>query len=73
MIAATNANPKPRTVGQDPLLSVNEAASALRVGKSVVYGLVNSGRLPFCKVGGSIKIWFSDLDAYAKRNTSRPS
>ena len=73
MIAATPHKPKPRTAGEDPMLRVSEVAQALNIGRSAAYDLINGGHLPRVTIGRSIRVWKSDLDAYAKRNTSRPS
>jgi excisionase family DNA binding protein len=58
-----------RAAGQEvqiesDLLKVKEAADHLRLGKSTVYALMESGRLPFFKLGGSIRLSRADLDAY---------
>lgn len=49
------------------LLKVKEVAEALRVSASLVYSLIESGRLPACRVGrgrGSVRILVEDLTNY---------
>jgi excisionase family DNA binding protein len=60
-----------RVVGADPLLKVSEVARMLSVGKQKVYELINGGHLPRAKFDGPMRIWQSDLQRYAERNTSR--
>ena len=51
------------------LLKVKEVAEALRVSASLVYALIESGRLPACRVGrgrGSVRVLADDLTAYIK-------
>ena len=50
LIAAT-IEPTPRPNAPDRLLSVDEAARALGIGRSVLYGLIASGRVRSVKVG----------------------
>lgn len=49
------------------LLKVKEVADALRVSASLVYSLIESGRLPACRVGrgrGSVRVLAEDLTNY---------
>jgi len=49
------------------LLKVKEVAEALRVSASLVYALIESGRLPACRVGrgrGAVRVLVDDLTAY---------
>ena len=69
MAAATTKTA--RVVGQDPLLKVSDVARMLSVGKQKVYELLNGGTLPRAKFDGPVRIWQSDLQKYAERNTSR--
>lgn len=53
--------------GTVQLLKVKEVAEALRVSPSLVYSLIESGRLPACRVGrgrGSVRVLHEDLLAY---------
>ncbi len=43
--------------------SVTEAAQVLGLGKTTVYGLMESGRLPFCRIGTRRRIRSADLHA----------
>jgi len=46
-----------------PLLTIKEAADALRVSESTIYRLMKTGVLPTVKVGGSTRIKQSDVEA----------
>ena len=43
--------------------SVTEAAHVLGLGKTTVYGLMDSGKLPFCRIGTRRRIRSADLHA----------
>lgn len=43
--------------------SVTEAAQVLGLGKTTVYGLMDSGKLPFCRIGTRRRIRSADLHA----------
>lgn len=43
--------------------SVTEAAQVLGLGKTTVYGLMESGKLPFCRIGTRRRIRSVDLHA----------
>lgn len=58
------------------LFTVREAASLLRVSKSLVYGLVESGRLSASRLGkgrGAIRITKADLISYIEDNRTEAS
>lgn len=46
------------------LLTVQQAARVLAVGRSTVYGLISSGALASVKVGGSRRVSINALEAY---------
>lgn len=46
------------------LLTVREVAAYLRLGLSTTYNLVESGRLPAFRIGGSYRVKQADLDAF---------
>jgi excisionase family DNA binding protein len=50
------------------LLTVPEAAAYIRVSRSVMYALTQSGRVPSYKPGGRTLILRSDLDAHILRS-----
>jgi excisionase family DNA binding protein len=52
----------------DPWLTVPEIARALRVGKSSVYRLVDSGDLRAARIGRQLRIRKSDVTAYLNRS-----
>lgn len=41
----------PRNLVADGLLTIREAAAFLRVGRSTIYAMMDSGELPFAKLG----------------------
>jgi excisionase family DNA binding protein len=55
----------------DPWLTVPEIARALRVGKSSVYRLVDSGDLRAARIGRQLRIRKSDVTAYLNRSRIR--
>lgn len=52
------------TPGVDQLLTVDEVAKLLRLGRSTVYLEIQAGRIPARKARGSSRIRSSDLQAY---------
>ena len=46
-----------------PLLTIKEAAAALRVSESTIYRLMKTGALPTVKVGGSTRIKQEDVES----------
>lgn len=48
----------------DQLMTVEEAAGHLKVGRSTTFRLLQSGQLPSVKIGGSRRVRRSDLEAY---------
>jgi excisionase family DNA binding protein len=47
-----------------------EAAQVLGLGKTTVYGLIDSGKLPFCRIGTHRRIRSVDLDALLADQTN---
>jgi excisionase family DNA binding protein len=43
--------------------SVAEAAQVLGLGKTTLYGLMDSGKLPYCRIGTRRRIRSADLHA----------
>ncbi len=65
----------PRRPNDRPLeswLTVQEAATALRVSKMTVYRLAQSGELRSVRVGRSIRIAERDFDAYVRAAEQGP-
>lgn len=54
------------------LLTVQEAASLLRISVSSVRRLQQNRQLPFIKVGGSVRFTASDLSAYVAQQRVGP-
>ncbi|MCZ4096006.1 helix-turn-helix domain-containing protein [Streptomyces sp. H39-C1] len=55
------------------LYTPEEAAVALRFGRSTVYELMASGELKWCKRGRSRRIKASDLVAFVESLTAQPN
>ena len=49
------------------LLTVNEAAERLALGRSMAYRLIQTGALRSVKVGGARRVLVSDLEEFVKR------
>lgn len=49
-----------------------EAADALGLGRSTIYQLISAGELPAVRVGGSVRIPASALEAFAERCRPKP-
>jgi excisionase family DNA binding protein len=49
------------------LLTVVEAASVLRIGRSKLYQLLQSERLPSIQIDGARRILLSDLHAFVRK------
>lgn len=58
--SSPTVDPAPVTL----LLTPEEAAQALRVGRSKVYDLMRSGELPSVKLGGSRRVSLTALTAF---------
>ncbi len=58
------ANPEPN------ILTVSEAANALRIGRTAMYELLSKGEIPSFTVGRSRRLRRSDLDDYIKRRVA---
>jgi len=50
-----------------PKLTIDEAAEALCVSRSSVGRLIKKGEVPIVRIGGSIRLLPSDLNAYLER------
>lgn len=48
----------------DELLTVEDVADILKVGRTTIYELLNSGALPSVKIGRCRRVLRSDLNAY---------
>lgn len=59
--------PTPAPAAPALLLTVNEAAQALRLSRSQVYNLVNRGELQTVKIGSSRRVPMAALQAYIDR------
>jgi excisionase family DNA binding protein len=48
----------------ETLLTISEVANVLRVSKMTIYRLVHDGQLPSMRIGKSLRVPVSALDAY---------
>jgi excisionase family DNA binding protein len=53
------------------LLRLPEAAAALGLGRSTIYGLIARGELSVIRVGRSVRISVAELNAWAEREAER--
>jgi len=56
----------------DNLMTPDELANFLRISKSSIYRLVDERKLPFCKVGGSLRFRKIDIDGYLNEVCFQP-
>lgn len=61
-----NASTRPLWMRDVQLLTVNEVAGLLGIGRSTVYELLYKGELRSVKIGGSRRIRYSDLGEYVR-------
>ncbi|GEM_PF-5607586 len=67
-MARTARNEEPHGAAGRPLLvSPNEAASMLAIGRSTMYELMASGQLPSVKIGAARRLLVADIEAYVAR------
>ncbi len=52
------------------LLSVNEVAEVLGMGRSWVYQQIRAGQIPSAQLGGTVKVRQKDLEEYVERSIS---
>jgi len=56
----------------DKLITPNELAEFLQISKSSVYLLVETRKIPFYKIGGSLRFRKSDIDEYLQKSVFQP-
>ena len=54
------------------LLTVDEVAELFRVSKNSIYRMVQSGMLPFYKIGGAMRFAESDILAFLEHVKHKP-
>lgn len=59
--------PTPRTPSDQTLLTVEEAAERLRIGRTRMFALLKSGEVESVQIGRLRRIYVRELDAYADR------
>ena len=60
-----------RYVGE-PLLTVGEVASTMRVSNMTIYRLIKSGQLPAIRVGKNYRVRESDMNRYLSERSVHP-
>lgn len=53
---------------ESPLLTVNEAAAKFRIGRTLVYKLMEQGELGYVKIGRTRRVRMDEVDALIARN-----
>jgi excisionase family DNA binding protein len=56
-------------IDKKKFLSVREAAGELTVGRTLVYGLMEAGELPYVRIGKTRRISRDALNEFIKKNT----
>ena len=59
-------------VDESEILTVEEAASLLKMSKKAIYHRVDRKTIPHVRLGGSLRFLRSDLDAWLKEHTVQP-
>lgn len=67
MVTATK-KPRPRVLGEDPLLTTKQVANLLNVTQEGVRLLIESGQLPYTRPTRHYRVWKSDVDALVAMN-----
>lgn len=52
----------------DPLMTVDEVASFLRIEKGTIYNKVSKDEIPFLKVGGALRFSLADIKRWIRRS-----
>lgn len=69
MVTATK-KPRPRVLGEDPLLTTAEVADLLRTTPAGVRYLFDSGQLPYTRPARQYRVWKSDVESFVARSQS---
>lgn len=56
----------------ETLLTIAEVANVLRVSKMTIYRLVHDGQIPSMRIGKSLRVPVSALDAYLGKGDNGP-
>ena len=64
---------RPQSSGDFELLSIVQVCQRLDMGKSWVYRRIHEGEIPSVKLGRTIKVRRSELEAYLEEHRYRPS
>lgn len=56
----------------DNLITPDELADFLRLSKASIYRLIDGRKIPFCKIGGSLRFRKSDIDGYIEKSLVEP-
>ena len=55
---------------REPLQRISEIADLLSISRSAIYGLMDSGRLPYVKIGKSRRLKLEDVLKLIAENTT---
>lgn len=56
----------------DNLITPDELADFLQISKATIYRLIDGRKIPFCKIGGSLRFRKSDIDGYIEKSIVEP-
>lgn len=56
----------------DKLIQPNELIKYLCISKPTLYRLVSERKIPYCKVGGSLRFRKADIDNYLEKSLVEP-
>ena len=59
-------------VKTNQIMTPIETAQFLRISKTTLYRLMNKRIIPFSKVGGSIRFYFSNIEQFLHDNSVQP-
>ena len=66
-----DTTPQDNQPGARPLLTIEEAAAVLRIGRTTFYDLIKRGQLRTVHIGRSCRVTRAELDRYVQRLDSQ--
>ncbi|MDD2656851.1 MAG: helix-turn-helix domain-containing protein [Patescibacteria group bacterium] len=58
---------------QTQILKIGEVAVILRISKPTIYRMVESGRIPAYKIGGSLRFKLAEISTYLEKCKIKPA